>query len=66
MELKAHDKQWFIDRIGKRVFRTESSCSCGVCKMVFEQGLIIIDEMHADYLYMIQNKLGLYYFDTKI
>jgi hypothetical protein len=64
-KLVRHDKQWYIDRIGKRVFRTESSCQCEICKQVYEAGLIIIDEMHADYLYMMQNELGLYYFDTK-
>ena len=25
-------KQWFIDRIGKRVFREETSCQCETCK----------------------------------
>jgi hypothetical protein len=55
MEL-AHKKrgQWFVDRIGKRVFREETSCPCSTCKNVGENGLIINDEMHASYLQDIE------------
>lgn len=48
-EYKAR-KQWFIDRIGKRVFRNATTCTCGVCKNVENEGLVIFDKMHADYL----------------
>lgn len=60
-----HDKQWFIDRVDKRVFRTESKCKCDTCKHVAENGLVIFDELHAQYLYDCQNEMGLYYFDKK-
>lgn len=60
-----HDKQWYIDRIGKRVFRTKSSCQCEVCDAVYRNGLVIADEMHADYLYCCQNEMNLFYFDEK-
>jgi hypothetical protein len=44
-------KQWFIDRIGKRVYRDANGCSCEVCKQIRDVGLVIIDKMHANYLY---------------
>ena len=47
-------KQWFLDRIGKRVFRGETSCQCEICKRVSNEGLIITDELHAIYLYDIE------------
>ena len=47
-------KQWFIDRIGKRVFREETSCGCESCKRIGNEGLIINDEMHAIYLHDIE------------
>jgi hypothetical protein len=64
-DYEIHNKKWFIDRIGKRVYRTESSCKCQTCVDVFINGLVISDEMHADYLYCCQNELNLFYFDEK-
>lgn len=63
MELQKHDVKWFKDRVGKRVFRTESSCKCGVCRSVYEIGLVISDESHAHYLYDCQNEMNLFYYD---
>ncbi len=48
-------ESWFIARIGKRVYRNKTTCKCGICKTVGENGLIITDEMHADYLHMIES-----------
>lgn len=48
-------KQWFIDRIGKRVFREETSCQCKSCKNISVDGLVINDEMHALYLLDIES-----------
>lgn len=63
-------KQWFLDRIGKRVFRNKTSCECGVCANVSKKGLIISDEMHAEYLFDIEGSYThdgypLRYFDSK-
>ncbi len=63
-------EQWFIDRIGKIVFRNKTTCKCETCKNVYEQGLIIHDKTHATYLYDMEgcyNYEGypLKYFDTK-
>ena len=63
MKMEKHDIEWFIDRVGKRVFRTKTQCDCNICTDVFRNGLIVDDEFHAQYLYDCQNELGLYYFD---
>ena len=63
--MEKHNLKWYKDRIGKRVYRTESQCKCDVCTKVGEVGLIIADELHAQYLYDCQNELYLYYFDEK-
>ena len=44
-------KQWFIDRIGKRVYRDANGCSCDVCNRIRDVGLVIMDKIHANYLY---------------
>ena len=58
----SHDKQWFIDRIGKRVYRKNNICNCKVCVNVHEHGLVISDETHAIYLYDCQ-EMDLIYYD---
>ena len=59
------DFQWFKDRIGKKVYRKHNFCSCNVCLRVWENGLIIHDEMHADYLYAIEMETDVNYFDKE-
>jgi hypothetical protein len=61
-----HDKQWFIDRIGKRVYRDKNPCDCEICMNVFEKGVIIENEMHATYLYDAQHELQYIYSDKKL
>src|ERR1041385_1145335 len=58
-------EQWFKDRIGKRVFRTKTTCPCEVCENVYQNGLLIHDEMHADYICMYDLEGICTYFDTK-
>jgi len=43
-------KKWFIARIGKRIYRDALGKCCATCDDVEKNGLIIYDEMHADYL----------------
>lgn len=50
-----HNKQWFLDRIGKRIYRDKSTCTCPTCANVEENGLVIADEKDADYLFNVQN-----------
>jgi len=64
IRIVVHDKQWFIDRIGKRIYREKNVCSCPVCAKVHEEGLIITDEQHANYLYDCQELDLIYYENT--
>jgi hypothetical protein len=57
-------KQWFIDRIGKRVFRNDTQC-CEHCDKVYKEGLVISDESHAYHLYDCECEMDVKYFDTK-
>lgn len=47
-------KQWFIDRIGKRVFRETNGCKCETCKRITNEGLVIFDKQHASYLFDVE------------
>lgn len=57
-------ERWFIDRIKKQIFETESPCKCNECKIVYQNGLIIEDEVHAIILYGFQDSADERYFDT--
>lgn len=58
------DLQWFKDRVGKRIYRwTKTTCDCAICSNVLDVGLIIDDEIHAQYLYDCQNEMQLQYED---
>lgn len=57
--------QWFMDRIGKRVYRGPLPCKCEVCSAVDKEGLVIIDKGHATYLYLWQEE-GIEYYDEPI
>jgi hypothetical protein len=63
-------EKWFIDRIGKVVYRNKTSCTCSVCADVADNGLIIHDLAHALYLEEIEGMYNLEghplkYCDTK-
>jgi hypothetical protein len=64
--MEKNSKEWFTERIGKRVYRTETTCKCEVCTRIGEVGLVIADELHAQYLFDCQNELDLYYFDSPL
>ena len=62
--MEKNSLQWFKDRIGKVVYRNaETSCKCKVCKRVYEKGLSISDDLHANYLFYCQNEMNLIYSD---
>ena len=58
-------KQWFIDRIGKRIYRCQVKCQCDSCRQVHEEGLIIIDVDHAIYLHCAEAEMGIRYSEIK-
>lgn len=66
--------QWFIDRIGKRIYRKPiESCSCSECQRNYvdiwdgipktEKSIGCHREFHARYLYDCQNDMQIEYFD---
>lgn len=59
-------KEWFTDRIGKKVFRDNNVCICLSCSNVGENGVLITDNVHAEYLFDISNELNLDYFDENL
>lgn len=63
-------RQWFLDRIGKRVFRNNDGCHCLICEKVYANGLVITDALHAEYLHDCEADYAaggdpLRYFDTR-
>jgi len=55
-------KQWFVERIGKRIYRDSQCVSgercCSTCDEVTKTGLVVADEQHAEYLAMIDMDFG--------
>lgn len=45
--------EWFIERIGKRIYRDKLKHCCSVCDHVGAEGLIVHDHNHATYLAMV-------------
>jgi hypothetical protein len=52
------DLAWFKKRIGQRIYRDSAECPCHACQDAVKDGLIITDEVHAEYLYDIQNEFA--------
>lgn len=58
-------KKWFIDRIGKKVFRGKGTCFCDSCMRSYFNGIVIQDEFHAGYLCDVEiHSDSMHYFDT--
>jgi hypothetical protein len=58
--------EWFKQRIGKKVYRKHNFCKCNSCLNVWENGIVIKDEMHADYLFMCEAEMNLNYFEKYV
>ena len=56
-----HDLEWFLSNIGNRVFRNKVKCDCESCRRGGEEGILIADITHANYLFDVQNELGIRY-----
>lgn len=66
-----HTRRWFVNRIGKRIYRKPLSCSCSGC----QKGYVDIwdgrkdgkqehhKEFHADYIFLCHNEMGIKYYD---
>ena len=69
---KINTIDWFIKRIGKRVYRDANipPCGCPSCNEIEKNGIVITDEQQATYMYNIQMEFAndghyLNYRDTK-
>lgn len=58
-------QQWFIDRVGIKVYRLKTSCTCESCANVYVNGLLISDRQHALYLFDVECECGYKYFDSE-
>ena len=62
--------QFFIDHIGKKIFRTRNECNankghnCAHCEDVYQNGLIVESESHASYLSSIEAETNIRYYAT--
>lgn len=51
-------KEWFIERIGKRIYRDSHRDCCAHCRYVEENGLTVNSESHAEYLADVDMDFG--------
>ena len=65
-KLQKHDLEWFQQRIGYKVYRTNGQCQCEACTKVYKYGIVIYDIIQAKVLFDAQNDLGLFYFDKDL
>lgn len=62
--------QFFIDHIGKPVFRQRNGCKgnkgkpCSICEHNYQNGLIVADELHASSLASIEAETNIIYYAT--
>lgn len=48
-------KKWFLDKVGKVIYRDKSFCDCAVCKRVEDNGVFVSNSSHALYLLDIES-----------
>lgn len=58
-------EKWFLQRVGKKLYRTQNGCKCNICVNTYQNGLLIEDELHASYLVEIERELKCTYYDSK-
>jgi hypothetical protein len=64
-----HNLQWFLDRVGKRIYRKKLKCPCKECQKTYldiASDINGLGRTHANYLYDCQNELGIEYFDEPV
>lgn len=62
----AQRRQWFTDRIGKRIWREDTGCPCGSCLLIKLAGILVEDERHAAHLCDTKHDgKWINYFDSK-
>lgn len=62
--------QFFIDHIGKPVFRARNGCKgnkgkpCSICEYNYQNGLIVEDRIHASSLASIEAETNIRYYGS--
>lgn len=56
---------WFTDRIDTKVYVDTGACDCNVCTSISKSGLLIHDQLHAEYLFNTQEQGSKYYESKK-
>ena len=56
-----HPLTWFIGRIGKKIYRDTVDCKCSGCTDGTENGILVHDKDHAEYLYNVQLDMDIRY-----
>ena len=46
--------KWFIERVGKNVYRDTNGCNCCTCKEAETDGVQIRTKSHAEYMFDMQ------------
>lgn len=59
-------KKWFMERIGKRIFRAPVTCQCESCVRGHVEGIVIMDKDHAAYLQDCEAELRIRYSDKRL
>jgi hypothetical protein len=49
----------FKANIGKRIFRDSNKCPCETCKDIKENGILVRDTEHAEYMFQIQEDFAM-------
>lgn len=44
-------KKWFYKQVGKILFSTKGLCLCDRCVIVYDEGRVVRNKAHADFLY---------------
>lgn len=58
-----HTLKWFINRVGKTIYRKKLSCPCSSCQKTEGK---VCNKAHAEYIFLCQNELGIEYQDKPI
>lgn len=61
--LREEREKWFLDRIGKKIYRGPNGCDCDTCKRGRTEGVTVYDRDHAIYLCDVEAEIGPRYLD---
>lgn len=59
-------EQWFLNRIGKRVWRNKTPRYFERCKQEYDKGIVILDTSHAVSLYHSEYEHNYYRFPSDL